>query len=131
MDETYDFRTIEKKWQKYWEDTGLFKCDTSDYRNKYYCLTMFPYPSGTMHVGHGRNYIIADVLSRYKIMQGFNVLSPMGWDAFGLPAENAAKEKGIHPKESTRANIARMTKQLHSWGIGYDWDRQINTSDPE
>ncbi len=131
MQEIYDFSTIEKKWQKYWTDNKLFECDISEHQNKYYCLTMFPYPSGTMHVGHGRNYIIADVLSRYKIMRGSNVLSPMGWDAFGLPAENAAKEKGIHPKESIQTNISRMTEQLQSWGIGYDWNREINTSDPE
>jgi len=92
---------------------------------------MFPYPSGTMHVGHGRNYIIADVVTRYKIMCGFNVLSPMGWDAFGLPAENSAKDMGVHPRESTKQNIAHMKRQMKSWGVGYDWDREIATSHPQ
>lgn len=131
MKEKYPFAEIESKWQKYWADNGLFKADISGTDNKYYCLTMFPYPSGTMHVGHGRNYIIADVLTRYKKMAGFNVLSPMGWDAFGLPAENAAKAQGIHPRQSTIENIARMKQQMQSWGVGYDWDREIATSHPE
>ncbi|MCK5850295.1 MAG: class I tRNA ligase family protein, partial [Kiritimatiellae bacterium] len=131
MKEKYPFAEIEKKWQKHWADTGVFKTDISDYDKKYYCLTMFPYPSGTMHVGHGRNYIIADVLTRYKTIHGFNVLSPMGWDAFGLPAENAAKDKGIHPRPSTKQNITKMKEQLNSWGVGYDWDREIATSHPD
>ena len=131
MKEQYPFGEIEAAWQKRWADSGVFKADTARAENKYYCLTMFPYPSGTMHVGHGRNYIIADVLSRYKIMQGFNVLSPMGWDAFGLPAENAAKDLGVHPLESTRRNIARMKEQLNEWGVGYDWDREVMTSHPD
>jgi len=131
MEAKYPFAEIEDRWQQYWAESGLFKADTSGADNKYYCLTMFPYPSGTMHVGHGRNYIIADVLTRYKVMRGFNVLSPMGWDAFGLPAENAAKDLGVHPLESTRRNIARMKEQLNDWGIGYDWDREIMTSHPE
>ncbi|NQT94770.1 MAG: leucine--tRNA ligase, partial [Lentisphaerae bacterium] len=131
MQEHYPFREIEAAWQKHWADSGVFKADLSGTDRKYYCLTMFPYPSGTMHVGHGRNYIIADVLTRYKIMQGFNVLSPMGWDAFGLPAENAAKDLGVHPLESTRRNITRMKEQLHEWGIGYDWDREVMTSHPD
>jgi leucyl-tRNA synthetase len=131
MKERYPFTEIESKWQSFWSDSRTFKSDTADTDRTFYCLTMFPYPSGTMHVGHGRNYIIADVLTRYKIMQKFNVLSPMGWDAFGLPAENAAKDMGVHPGESTRHNIGRMKRQLNQWGIGYDWDREIATSHPE
>ena len=130
MREKYPFREIESKWQGRWEDDGLFKTDCSRDSNKYYCLTMFPYPSGTMHVGHGRNYMIGDVLARYKTIRGFDVLSPMGWDAFGLPAENAAKDLGLHPKQATIENIARMKRQLRGWGVGYDWDREVNTSDP-
>jgi len=131
MREQYPFSEIEARWQRYWEQNKIFKADNSNYANKYYCLTMFPYPSGTMHVGHGRNYIIGDALTRYKMMRGFHVLSPMGWDAFGLPAENAAKTRGVHPAEYTRRNIAHMKSQLRSWGVGYDWDREIATSHPE
>ncbi|MCX7591245.1 MAG: class I tRNA ligase family protein, partial [Kiritimatiellae bacterium] len=131
MKPKYPPQEIEPKWQKFWAEQGFFKVDTQNAQNKYYCLTMFPYPSGTMHVGHGRNYIIADVLARYKTMRGFRVLSPMGWDAFGLPAENAAKDRGIHPREWTRRNIAQMKQQLISWGVGYDWDREIATCHPE
>ena len=130
MKEKYPFAEIETKWQQYWEENDLFKADISRPEKKYYCLTMFPYPSGTMHVGHGRNYIIGDVVTRYKTMQGFNVLSPMGWDAFGLPAENAAKARGIHPKQSTHENITHMKRQLNSWGVGYDWRREIATCHP-
>jgi len=131
MKEKYPFAEIEPKWQEYWAETKIFETDISKSDNKFYCLTMFPYPSGTMHVGHGRNYIIADVLTRYKTMRGFNVLSPMGWDAFGLPAENAAKDMGVHPRESTRQNIVRMKEQLNAWGVGYDWNREIKTSHPD
>ena len=131
MREKYPFNEIEPKWQQYWENNDSFKADVSSPDDKYYCLTMFPYPSGTMHVGHGRNYIIGDVVTRYKVMQGKNVLSPMGWDAFGLPAENAAKAKGIHPKDSTRQNIDHMKRQLRSWGVGYDWDREVATCHPD
>lgn len=131
MNEQYPFAEIEPKWRRFWEDNGCFSTDVGDAARKYYCLTMFPYPSGVMHVGHGRNYIIADVLTRYKTMRGFNVLSPMGWDAFGLPAENAAKDKGIHPKESTRLNIEQMKRQMKSWGVGYDWSREVTTSKPD
>ena len=132
MKEQYPFLDIETKWQQYWNDHGTFEVDTSrEEANPYYCLTMFPYPSGTMHVGHGRNYIIGDVVTRYKIMQGYDVLSPMGWDAFGLPAENAAKDRGVHPKESTNDNITHMKRQLRSWGVGYDWRREIATCHPD
>ncbi len=131
MKEKYPFYEIEAKWQKYWVENALFRADMARHDRKFYCLTMFPYPSGTMHVGHGRNYILGDVLGRYKTMRGFHVLSPMGWDAFGLPAENAAKNRGIHPKEYTRRNIEHMKRQLSQWGVGYDWDREVNTSDPD
>ena len=113
MEEKYPFHAIEPKWQKYWDETGTFRCDTKDEsRPKFYCLTMFPYPSGHMHVGHGRNYIMGDVITRYKMMTGYNVLSPMGWDSFGLPAENAAKKFNVHPHKWTIENIAEMKKQV-------------------
>jgi leucyl-tRNA synthetase len=131
MQEKYPFHEIEQKWQAWWEQEQTFRCDTQDTtRGKFYCLTMFPYPSGSMHVGHGRNYIMGDVLTRYKLMRGFNVLSPMGWDAFGLPAENAAKNRGVHPKTHTYGNIAHMKAQIRSWGVGYDWAREIATCHP-
>ena len=127
----YEFEKIEKKWQKAWKDEGLFKVDTKDYSNKYYCLMMFPYPSAALHVGHGRNYIIGDVVARYNMMKGLNVLTPMGWDAFGLPAENAAIKNNIHPSESTKNNISMMKRQLDSWGVNYDWDREVSSCTPE
>lgn len=131
MNERYPFSEIETKWQAYWDANKSFTVDTKNYDKKYYSLTMFPYPSGTMHVGHGRNYIIGDAVTRYKMMRGFRVLSPMGWDSFGLPAENAAKVKGIHPKQGTNDNIAHMKKQLRSWGVGYDWERELMTAHPD
>ncbi|MCK4423473.1 MAG: class I tRNA ligase family protein, partial [Candidatus Omnitrophica bacterium] len=106
----YPFADIEPKWQKYWQDSRLFNIETDSTKPKYYCLMMFPYPSAALHVGHGRNYIIGDVVARYKMMKGFNVLTPMGWDAFGLPAENAAIKNNIHPKISTMNNITTMKK---------------------
>lgn len=129
--EKYNFAEIEAKWQQHWAETGAFEVANDAWETKYYCLTMFPYPSGTMHVGHGRNYIMGDVLARYKKMRGFSVLAPMGWDAFGLPAENAAKTMNIHPAEFTRRNIAHMKRQLQSWGVGYDWRREISTAHPD
>ena len=128
----YSHITVEKKWQRFWEDKGLFRVnEKNDVRNKYYNLVMFPYPSGELHVGHARNYVIGDAVSRYKLMRGYKVLSPIGWDAFGLPAENNAIKKGIPPYESTFANIKRIKQQLKEWGIGYDWDREIATCTPE
>ncbi|MFH1877560.1 MAG: leucine--tRNA ligase [Candidatus Omnitrophota bacterium] len=129
--ESYQFEDIEKKWQKKWKDEGLFKVDTKDIKGKYYCLMMFPYPSAALHVGHGRNYIIGDVVARYKMMRGLNVLTPMGWDAFGLPAENAAIKNGIHPKVSTLNNISKMKEQLNSWGVEYDWGREVTSCLPD
>jgi leucyl-tRNA synthetase len=129
--EFYSFKEIEAKWQKKWEEMGLFKMDQSSSKEKYYCLMMFPYPSAALHVGHGRNYIIGDSVVRYKIMRGYNVLSPMGFDAFGLPAENAAIKNHIHPEISTLNNIKTMRRQFNSWGVGYDWDREVVSCLPE
>ncbi len=131
MSNIYSFKNIEKKWQKKWEKQGLFKMDPKSPKAKYYCLMMFPYPSSSLHVGHGRNYIIGDVVARYKIMRNLNVLAPMGWDAFGLPAENAAIKSRVHPKTSTLNNIKTMKKQLDSWGVGYDWGREIASCMPD
>ncbi|MDD5136799.1 MAG: leucine--tRNA ligase [Candidatus Omnitrophica bacterium] len=127
----YPFDTIEPKWQKYWRDKRLFNCDTGNTADKYYCLMMFPYPSAALHVGHGRNYIIGDVVARYKMMRGYNVLAPMGFDSFGLPAENAAIKGGMHPRTSTLKNIDTMKKQLNQWGVEYDWEREVISCLPE
>ncbi|MBI1744034.1 leucine--tRNA ligase [Candidatus Acetothermia bacterium] len=127
----YDFKKIEKRWKDYWQKEGFFKVDNADANKKFYYLNMFPYPSGTLHVGHGRNYIIGDAFSRYKKMRGFDVLNPMGFDAFGLPAENAAIENKTHPREWTIANIEGMKKQFYEWGIVYDWDREVRTCEPD
>ena len=129
MEETFPFKVIEPKWQKKWEE--LFRCDIESTENKYYCLMMFPYPSGNLHVGHGRNYIIGDALARFKLMEGANVLAPMGWDAFGLPAENAAIKHAIHPAEWTKENIKKMKEQFYRWGVMYDWSREITSCVPE
>ncbi len=131
MKEKYPFSEIEPKWQAYWDEHGLFKTDVASAENKYYCLMMFPYPSGTLHVGHGRNYIIGDAVARYKKMRGLRVLTPMGWDAFGLPAENAAIKTGTHPRESTLNNVAVMKQQLSAWGCCYDWDREVTSCLPD
>ncbi len=131
MEIKYDFGAIETKWQKAWENTGIYRVTETSDKPKYYLLEMFPYPSGNLHMGHVRNYSIGDVVARYKTMQGYNVLHPMGWDSFGLPAENAAIKKSIPPEPWTKENINNMRKQLKSMGISYDWDREVATCLPD
>ena len=127
----YPFHEMEQAARQLWNAEGLFEIrDPMKAERPFYCLNMFPYPSGDLHVGHGRNYILGDVVTRLKRMQGHSVLSPMGWDAFGLPAENAAIANMIHPAVWTRRNIARMKEQLISWGLAYDWGREIASCDP-
>ena len=131
MDEKYNFKQVEKKWQKYWQEHDCFHTEEDPSKEKYYVLEMFPYPSGKLHMGHVRNYSIGDVVARFKKMQGYNVLHPMGFDSFGLPAENAAIKHGIAPDKWTLDNIHEMEDQLRQLGLSYDWDREVQTCNPD
>ena len=131
MNKEYNPETIEKNIQKYWDTNNAFASDLNDTSNKFYCLSMFPYPSGKLHIGHVRNYTIGDVISRANKMEGKNIFQPMGWDAFGLPAENAAISNKIHPAKWTESNINHMKKQLRRLGYAYDWNHELSTSDPD
>ena len=132
MSKPYDHRTIEEKWQAYWERERVFRATDDPAKPKFYCLDMFPYPSGSgLHVGHLEGYTATDIVSRYKRMQGFNVLHPMGWDAFGLPAEQYAVKTGVHPAITTAQNIATFKRQMKRAGLSYDWDREVSTTDPD
>ena len=131
MEEHYNPKPLELALQKHWHENETFKVVEDPDKEKYYCLCMFPYPSGNLHMGHVRNYSIGDVISRFQRMKGKNVLQPMGWDAFGLPAENAAIKHKVPPANWTKENIAYMREQLKRLGFGYDWSRELATCDPE
>lgn len=128
--EDYNHKAIEKRWQNQWDEENVLETK-DDSTHTYYCLEMFPYPSGSMHMGHVRNYAIGDCVSRYKRLQGNNVLHPMGWDAFGLPAENAAIDRGVNPREWTENNINTLKEQMSLLGFDYDWDREVKTCDSD
>ena len=127
---SYNHKEIEAKWQKYWSENNTFQTSEND-KPKYYVLDMFPYPSGSgLHVGHALGYVATDIVARFKRMKGFNVLHPMGWDAFGLPAEQYAIKTGTHPKQTTEENVNNFKRQINQLGFSYDWEREINTTDP-
>src|ERR1700721_2429892 len=132
MNPEYEPQKIEEKWQQRWEELGIYRANDLENKKKFYSLVMFPYPSGDLHMGHMRVYTISDVISRHRRMQGYNVLNPMGWDAFGLPAENAAMSRGLHPGDWTKNNIKFMRDdQLKKLGTSYDWQREVTTCEPD
>lgn len=127
----YPFETLEPKWQKRWREAKVFQAPDLSDKAKYYVLSMFPYPSGVLHIGHASNYSIGDAISRIKLMEGYAVMQPMGYDSFGMPAENYAIEHNSHPRITTEENIASMRKQFDAMGFGLDWDREVSTCRPD
>ncbi|HMD33021.1 MAG TPA: class I tRNA ligase family protein, partial [Candidatus Acidoferrales bacterium] len=127
----YQPQEIEQRWQERWEREGAFHSEADPARPKYYVLEMLPYPSGTLHMGHMRNYTIGDAVARFRRLRGFNVIHPLGYDSFGLPAENAAMQRNIHPREWTNSNIAEIRTAARRFGLSYDWRREISTCEPE